>query len=210
MRLYNTHLRIAIPMVTKMLSNISGINFDGYYKKAMKSTFTILFCIISLWSFGQSDSITELEFYLTKKSSTTKVEMIDCGHLGPFYLRAAIVQDLSTGEITKGAIFGKSAEYSWLSGVISEGRSAYLDESEIDELIEFINQCDKKWKLEKVTTFTSYNYFTKCDFGVTLKNQGKKDRWDFTVTFDSGTERISKNDSDEVLKLLLNTKKVLN
>ncbi|HEX6916144.1 MAG TPA: hypothetical protein VF145_12935, partial [Chitinophagaceae bacterium] len=115
-----------------------------------------------------------------------------------------IVTDLSTGVKTKGLYLDNQNQSVW-EAKNAYSRFAYLDETELDELIVFLENCDKTWKNEKPANHTEFVYLTNDNLKIVFWTQASNN-WQYSIEFtnyifDNKIE-MTKKRSDDLVEAL--------
>lgn len=155
---------------------------------------------------GQTDTATntEIQRALLIKGVSIKKEYIKVEDVRSLQFQILVITDLKTGAKIKGLYLDNQAETGW-GGKNGGIRSAYLDEIELDQLLEFLDNCDKKWKKEKVVTHTEYVYTTNDNLRISFWTLDSND-WRYSIKFTNyyidNVIELTKKRSEDLLDAL--------
>lgn len=171
--------------------------------------------LLSLTSYSQKNakddvpdttSNTQIEKLLRETSIIKKVEFIEVEKVKVLQFQIIVITNLKTNSKTKGLYLSNQSGTSFWTGVSKGERHAYLDESEIDELISFLESSDGKWKNDKPNYQTQYVFETLDNLRVMFWTPKNSKSWKFEIKFSNyifdNTEILAKNQSDEFLDAL--------
>jgi hypothetical protein len=188
----------------------------------MKNLFLTLILTLSVLAIFAQNSEQELidttsnitiEKLLRQTSTIKKVEFVEIETVKVLSFQIIIITNLKTGEKTKGLYLSNQSGEEFWTGVNKGERHAYLDEYEIDDLIEFLDKCDKKWKHEMPVFQTQYHFETKDNLRITFWTRKATKSWTYQVKFSryllNNTETIRKSQSDDLLSALKQVKSEL-
>ena len=185
-----------------------------------KLYWTLLITLLTTTSsFGQKNSKEELpdtssntkiEKLLRETSIIKKVEFVEVEKVKVLEFQIIIITNLKTNLKTKGLYLSNQSGTNYWSGVVKGERHAYLDESEIDELILFLENSDGKWKNDKPVYQTQYVFETLDNLRVMFWTPKNSKSWKFDIKFSNyiydNTETLGKSKSDEFLDALRQVK----
>lgn len=133
--------------------------------------------------FTDTTSYTQVESAMRQKGVAQKVEYISSRNIGGIYFGLIIVRNLQTQEVTKGAyIAAESPIRPTLTGPRWD-REAFIDESEFDAIIQYLDNCSNVWKKDATTSATSYEFETKDRFRFRFAANDDSRTWRFTLEF---------------------------
>jgi hypothetical protein len=184
----------------------------------------VLLLLISTLSYSQKnnqdEAVTEdtashtvIESVLRQTNVMQKVEYIDVKRVKSIYFQIIFITNLKTGEKTKGLYLSNEGPPSFFSGFPRYGRHAYLDESEIEDLIEFLENCDTQWKNTTATSQTHYEFETVDNLRFSFWARKNSSSWTFNIKFSNyffnNTETLGKSQSDDLYAALRQVKEDL-
>ena len=158
-------------------------------------------------------SHTLIESVLRQTNVMQKVEYIEVKRVKSMYFQIISITNLKTGEKTKGLYLSNEGPPSFFSGFPRYGRHAYLDISEIDDLIEFLENCDTQWKNTRTDSQTHYEFETIDNLRFSFWAKKNSSSWTFTIRFSNyffnNTETLGKSQSDDLYAALKQVKQDL-
>jgi|GEM_PF-6982308 len=132
---------------------------------------------------SDTTSYTKLETALREKGVVHKVEYISSRTIGGVYFGMIVVRNLKTQEVTKGAYIAADSPIRPIQSAPRWDRRTYIDESEFDDLIEYLDSCTNVWKKDLTTSATSYEFETKDKFRFNFAANNDSKTWRFTLEF---------------------------
>ena len=143
-----------------------------------------------------------------------KVEFIEVEKIDLLNFQIIIVNNLKTGAKLKGLYLSNKKNYNFWTSVYKDEKHVFLDESELDELIEFLANCDSKWKYDNPKNLTQYEIETQGNLKIAFGTSKNKSEWYFEIKFENNllynTEKLEKTQSDELLNAFIQVKAQLN
>jgi hypothetical protein len=184
-------------------------------KKLFKNVLLVALIFTNLEVFAQKDkeidaidttSNTLIEKLLNQKTYVTKTQYVDVEKVRVLNFQIIIVENLTLRSKLKGLYLSNSYG--------NKNRYAYLDEQEIDQLIDFIKNADQDWKKQKAVFETKYSFETIDNLRVSLFAYKNSSKWTFSIKytnflFDNLVE-LSESKSDEFLEALIMVKSEMN
>jgi hypothetical protein len=180
----------------------------------MRKIFTILLLLAftNLEVFAQKEkeiepidttSNTFIEKFINAKSFVNKIQYINVEKVKVLNFEIVTVENLTLNTKSKGLLI--SNRYgSNLTKV------AYLDEEEIDQLIDFVQKCHNEWKGKRLPVKTVYTFETKDNLKVSLYSYINSASWDFKLIFTKyifdNTFTLAGSQSDKFLEALIMVK----
>lgn len=157
-----------------------------------------------------TSSNTQIEKLLRETSIIKKVEFIEIEKVKVLQFQIILVTNLKSGFKTKGLYLSNQSGTNFWTGVSKGERHAYLDESEIDELISFLESSDSKWKNDKPIYQTQYVFETLDNLRIMFWTKKSSKSWIYEIKFSNyiydNTEALAKSQSDEFLDALKQVK----
>lgn len=158
-------------------------------------------------------SHTVIESVLRQTGVMQKVEYIEVKRVKSIYFEIIFITNLKTGEKTKGLYLSNDGPPSLSTGFPNYGRHAYIDESEIEDLIEFLENCDTQWKNSAPNNQTHYEFETLDNLRLSFWAKKNSNSWTFTIKFSNyffnNTKTLGKSQSDDLYAALKQAKKDL-
>lgn len=155
-------------------------------------------------------SKTNIERLIRQTSITKKLEFVEVEKVKVLSFQIIVVINLKTGEKVKGLYLSNQGGVNFWTGYVKGEHHAYLDEYEIDDLIQFLENCDSKWKNEEPINQTQYEFETLDNLKISFWTRKNSKSWSYSVKFASyifdNTEILAKSQSDELLNALKQVK----
>jgi hypothetical protein len=169
--------------------------------------------LLSLTTFSQKKDVdvkpdtatnTQIQRALLSKGIAIKKEFIKVDDVRTLRFQILVVTNLADNHKTKGLYLDNQGSMGW-SYRDPNARFAYLDENELDELIVFLENCDKRWKNEKPINHTEYVYSTNDNLRIDFFTDGGS-KWNYIIRFTNyvyqNSVELSKKLSDDLVDAL--------
>lgn len=154
---------------------------------------------------------TKIQQALKLKSTTIKKEFIKIDDVRALQFQILVVTDLKSEIKTKGLYLDNQNKI--IGSSRTPPRHAYLDENELDDLIEFLINCDKTWKNDKPVNHTEYVYTTNDNLRVSFWTDGGAN-WKYSIEFTNylidNEISMTKKNSDDLVDALQKIKMQMN
>lgn len=133
--------------------------------------------------YSDTASYTNLETALREKNVPHRVEYVGGRTIAGYYFGAIVVRNLKTQAVTKGAYIGADSPIRPLLYAPRWSHKSYIDEEELDGLIQYLDSCNNNWRKEQTTSAVSYEYETKDKFRFYFAANEASTTWRFTLEF---------------------------
>jgi hypothetical protein len=149
-------------------------------------------------------SHTVIESAIRQNGVMQKVEYLNSEYIGGVYFYMIIVQNLKTKEKTKGVYVSNQQIASIY--VSRFEHHAYIDAAEMNEVVDFFEQCNNNWKTASAVGATSYEYETAGNLRFRFTANSNSSAWRFSFQFDNyyfqNEETMGKGKSEKLLTTL--------
>lgn len=163
-------MKIILPFFTLFLITISGlaqrtVSLDVDYQLRDTSVYTLI------------------EQQLRQTGSSQKVEIANTVNIAGIHFSTIVVHNLSSQNKIKGILISNRSSPNISVFAPGYERHAFIDESELDSLAGFFENCHNVWKLHKPEKATTYVFETKDKLQIEFAVGQNSQAWKYSFLF---------------------------